>query len=271
MNNWTFGNTQYYMSRRMQAFPALGKLVHKVFGYTNVGNYARALTFQGLIEQLPLEQPKRVMDLGCGQGEYTFMMAQALPNTRITALDIEPERIHKINQLANSIPYPNVETHCGKVEEMPKQEEGYDLVFSVDVFEHIPEKEMPFSAAYRQLKEGGFLLVKMPSRQQQTILPDAWFEEHEHWLEEEHIGQVYELEDLKERMQEEGFEISYAAYADGWLARLGWELGYLSKKAGAVVQLAVLPLAKLLVRLDRLIPARFLKKGNTIQVIGKKV
>ena len=127
---------------------------------------------------------------------------------------------------------------------------------------------MPFVQAYEKLRPGGYLLVKIPNRDQLTILPEQWFEEHHDWLEDEHIGQIYDLEGLRQRMEKEGFDIIYEAYGDGWWSRLGWELGYLSHKAGPVLQLVCLPLAKLLVRVDFLFNHR--NGGNTIQVIGRK-
>ena len=141
-------------------------------------------------------------------------------------------------------------------------------MFSVDVFEHIKEEEMPFQDAYERLKPGGYLMVKMPTKIQRTILPEAWFEEHEEWLEEEHIGQIYMLEDLVTRFEKEGFKVTHAAYHDQWFARMGWEIGHLSHKSGPFLQLLALPLAKLLVRLDNVFGNK--KWGNTIQVIGQK-
>ncbi len=268
--NLVFGDTQLQMSRRMQRYPLIGRIIHRLFGYTNVGNFARAGVFRRLMENLPTESFKRVMDLGCGQGEYTFMMAGALPEAQITALDVEPERLQRIAQLAEREGVPNIKTYRGALNDKPVSEaELYDFIFSVDVFEHIPEKQMPFEPAYRHLKLGGYLLVKMPSRHQRTILPERWFEDHHEWLEDEHVGQVYELEDLKKRMERAGFAIVDAFYADGLLARLGWEIGYLTRRAGAIPQLLFLPLAKFLVRLDQLNIRR--RRGNTIQVIGQKI
>ncbi len=110
--------------------------------------------------------------------------------------------------------------------------------------------------------------MKMPTKEQIEVLPKGWFEDHNEWLEEEHIGQVYFLNDLINRMKEEGFEICRAFYSDGWLSRLSWEVGYLSKKCGAPIQLMLLPVLKLLVRADRL--KRNMKFGNTIQVLARK-
>jgi SAM-dependent methyltransferase len=263
-----FGKMQDQMSERMRKRPRLAKLIKRIFGYTLVGNYARALTFKELLDQLPLEEFKRIMDLGCGYGEYAFMLADALPQATVTALDINQTSIQNIERLAREHGMDNLETHGNTIDTLQDRDGQYDFIYSVDVFEHIKEEEMPFAQAKEKLRTGGYLLIKIPSREQLTILPEAWFEDHHHWLEDEHIGQVYELEDLENRMSTEGFDIIYTAYADGWWSRLGWELGYLSHKAGPVLQLVCLPLAKSMVWLDRLVHRR--KNGNTIQVIGRK-
>ncbi|MEO0874641.1 MAG: methyltransferase domain-containing protein, partial [Bacteroidota bacterium] len=192
----------------------------------------------------------------------------ALPPASITALDINQKSIANIARLAEEHQMANLETHASTIDTLENLDGQFDFIYSVDVFEHIKEEEMPFAEAYKKLRPGGYLLIKIPSREQLTILPEDWFEDHHDWLEDEHIGQVYELNDLEQRMSEEGFTVQYAAYADGWWSRLGWELGYLSHKAGPVLQLLCLPFAKLLVRFDRLVHRR--KSGNTIQVIGRK-
>jgi hypothetical protein len=128
---------------------------------------------------------------------------------------------------------------------------------------------MPFQEAKDALSNGGYFLVKIPTDEQLTILPEDWFEDHHDWLEDEHVGQIYDLEGLKNRFEREGFKVVHASYTDGFWSRLGWEIGYLSKKAGSIPQLLFLPLAKFFVWLDRTVHTG--KKGNAIQVIGQKV
>ena len=264
-----FGNTQLLMSARMRSYPMLSKLVKRIFGYTQLGNYARAGIFKKIINQLPLKNYSKVLDLGCGQGEYSFMMAKSFPKLSITALDIESERIQKIKELASNQELHNLKTHLGPIDSFPVKDGNFDFIYSIDVFEHLSEDKMPFEAAHQRLKQEGVLVIKMPSKKQSTLLPARLFEEHAEWLEDEHIGQIYELEDLKNRMQSAGFEIVDAFYADGPLARLGWEISYLAKKISLILHLLLLPFTKILVRIDQLNPKR--KKGNTIQVIGKKI
>lgn len=262
----TFGTSQMHTSERMRSNPKLGRLFNKIFGYTNVGNYARFTIFKKLINKLPAEDFGKILDLGTGYGEYAISLANALPEANVHALDIDAERIATVNHALEAQSIKNVKTHLSFVEEI--EEKDFDFIFSVDVFEHIAPEEMPFKTAFQKLKPGGHFLVKIPNVTQKTIFPDRYFEDHHDWLEDEHIGQVYDLAGLARRFAKEGFEIVHSSYSDGWLSRLAWELAYVAKKGGVIPQLISLPIAKALIHLDRLVHRN--NWGNAIQVIGRK-
>lgn len=262
----TFGREQVHTSQRMRKHPRLARLFQRVFGYTNLGNYARFGIFKKMMAQIELPENAKILDLGAGYGEYSFSLAQALPAIQVHALDINKKRVERLNSAMKASKIQNIQTHHAFLHELEEKE--FDFIYSVDVFEHILPEEMPFRAAHERLKSGGLLLVKMPNIRQLTILPEGWFEAHQEWLEDEHIGQVYDLEGLKNRYEQEGFEVLLAFYSDGWWSRLAWELAYLGKKAGLVTQLLTLLVAKLLIQIDRLIHKNH--SGNAIQVIGKK-
>jgi 2-polyprenyl-3-methyl-5-hydroxy-6-metoxy-1,4-benzoquinol methylase len=263
-----FGTSQRLTSERMKKSPFLSKMVHKVFGYTNVGNWARSLVVIKLFKRLPLQNYKKIMDVGAGLGEFSFMLSKALPDVQITALEIWKERAEILKETVRKGGFTNVTVYDNFIETLPEKD-TYDFIFAIDVFEHIWENEMPFKACLDKLKPGGRLLVKIPNIQQINVFPQKFFKEHQDWLDDEHVGQIYDLDGLAARFEKEGFTVEYKAYSDGWFSRLGWEIGYFSKKGGSVSQLAFLPLCKLCVYIDRMFGSN-LKKGNAIQVIGVK-
>lgn len=263
-----FGKSQMLTSERMLKKPGVAKSVYSVFGYTNIGNWARANIVVKLFNLLPFRKFDKVLDLGAGLGEFSFMIADALPDLAITAVEILPERVDSLKKAKAAGGYKNVSIFESKIEELDA-DGVYDLVFAVDVFEHIPENEMPFAAAYKKLKPGGFLLIKIPNLINKTIMPESLFEDHQEWLEHEHVGQVYDLDGLTNRFLKEGFTIYHRSYSDGWFSRLGWEIGFLSKKGGSAVQLLFIPLCKMLVHIDRK-TFKSVVHGNAIQVIGQK-
>lgn len=265
---FSYGKTQIFTSPRMRKHPRLAKLVYSIFGYTSIGNWARANIFINLLHKVPVTSFHKILDLGAGLGEFTFMIAEALPNAKITAVEILPERIKYLNEVVEKVGFKNIQIIDQKIESI-KEANAYDFIFSVDVFEHILEKEMPFEACFEKLKPGGHLLIKMPNVKQLTICPDSWFEEHNEWLEEEHIGQVYNLDDLTSRFKRAGFSIIYASYSDGWISRAAWELSYFTAKGGSFIQLLFLPICKALYFLEYALNQKP-KSGNSIQVIGIK-
>ena len=207
-----------------------------------------------------------MLDLGCGYGEYAMGLARSQPNAQIHALDVDSERTKVVQSAVDSCKIENMHVHTSYIESM--QQTGFDFIFSVDVFEHIAPQEMPFLSCFEKLKPGGYFMVKIPSDKQLTILPDNLFEDHHQWLEDEHIGQVYDLVGLENRFTETGFEIISSQYSDGVLSRLGWELAYLGKKAGVITQLLSIPLSKGLIHLDRILHTG--SWGNAIHVVGRK-
>ena len=264
-----YGSSQYLLSERMQAFPALSKLINQTMGYTNIGNYARAQVFSKHINQLQLSKMNSILDLGCGYGENALMMANALPHANIFALDIDTRALNRVSLAKEKLDLDNLSLHEGKIDSLPVA--GLDLIYSVDVFEHIPASEMPFAACREKLKQGGYLLVKIPNKIQRTFFEPKYFEEHNKWVDHEHPGQVYFLKDLAARFHKEGFKVVFAAQSDGMLARLAWEIAYFTKKGGAIPQLLALPFCKLLVKLDLLMHPKGSSQGNAITVIGQKV
>lgn len=267
--NLQYGSSQYLLSEKMQRFPSLGKLLNQTFGYTNIGNYARAKVFAKHINKIDLSGAKNILDLGCGYGENALMMSKALPDKNIYALDIDKRALSRVRAAKEKLGAENLTIHEGKIDTLPV--ESIDLIYSVDVFEHIHEHEMPFADALSKLKKGGHLLVKIPNKVQRTFFKEKHFAEHNVWVDHEHPGQVYFLKDLEARFWKEGFKVVFAEQTDGLLARLAWEIAYFTKKGGPVLQLLSLPLCKLLVNLDFITHPKGSSQGNAITVIGQKI
>jgi ubiquinone/menaquinone biosynthesis C-methylase UbiE len=275
---YRFGKYQPYVSDKMRHRPGLAKLVAATFGYTNIGTWGRQLIFKKILKLLPMDKMTAIMDLGCGQGEFAFMLADALPNAQIDAADTDVAAMKKIEEVVKKFDIKNLHTYTCMIQELgPEKDEYYDMIFSIDVFQHIPEQEMPFQACRQRLKKGGYLVTKMPAKDHQRILPKKWFKEFDDTLAGKnpeqtymaHHGQVYSLEDLVKRYEAEGFKVVAAFYSDGIIARAGWELNYLMMKGGTITHLLSLPIAKTIMWFDSLLPKK--KRGNVIQVIGQKV
>lgn len=276
--SYRFGKYQPFMSDKLKENPRMGKIVSNFFGYTNLGTWGRYLIFKDLLKILPMEKMQSIMDLGCGQGEFSFMLADALSKSQIDATDTDLDAMNKMKDVINKFKIKNLQTYTCMIQDLgPEKNEYYDLIFSIDVFQHIPVDQMPFQACKLRLKTGGYLITKMPAKDHLRILPKYLFKQFDDTLAGKnpkhvymaHLGQVYSLDDLVKRYENEGFKVIAAFYSDGIIARAGWEFNYLMTRAGSITQLLSLPISKILMWLDKIVHNR--KSGNVIQVIGQKV
>src|SRR5215471_2172309 len=80
---------------------------------------------------------ERLLELGCGFGRITRLLAQTFPHARITALDLSPEQLDQARH--NCSEYPNVsffqyDFYSGS----PMPVSRCDAVIAVEVFLHHP-------------------------------------------------------------------------------------------------------------------------------------
>src|SRR5215210_988443 len=79
--------------------------------------------------------PRRVLEVGCGEGYSTERLAKAFPEAEIIAIDIMPE----VGRLYQG-PDGRVEFRVQTAESLADAEPGsFDLVIMCDVIHHIPE------------------------------------------------------------------------------------------------------------------------------------
>jgi SAM-dependent methyltransferase len=118
-----------------------------------------------------IPQNARVLDLGCGWGEF-INQVQAKDKF---GLDLNPDA-H--NHLA-----PNVTHFCQDCsEEWPVEDASLDVVFTSNFFEHIPTKEIlraTLDQAQRKLKPGGKIICMGPNIK---YLPGKYWDFWDHFL-----------------------------------------------------------------------------------------
>src|SRR5438067_811811 len=79
-----------------------------------------------LVAQIPLDAPRNVIDLGCGPGNSTAVLAARWPAARITGLDSSAEMLARASR--ND---PGREWAQGDIAEWSRGRRGaYDVVFS---------------------------------------------------------------------------------------------------------------------------------------------
>jgi tocopherol O-methyltransferase len=116
-----------------------------------------------LIEELlswaGVEAADNILDVGCGIGGSSLYMAAKF-NARVTGITLSPvqakratERAAEANLGASS------EFLVANAQAMPFADNSFDLVWSLESGEHMPDKTLFMQECYRVLKPGGTLIM----------------------------------------------------------------------------------------------------------------
>lgn len=109
-----------------------------------------------LLAQVPLERPRRVVDVGCGPGNSTELLAARWPDAEVIGVDNSPAMIE---QARARLPAAGFELGDLATWQPP---EGTDLVFGNAVFQWVPDHLAVLERLLAGLPEGGVLAVQMP-------------------------------------------------------------------------------------------------------------
>lgn len=109
-----------------------------------------------LIAQIPETAPRRIVDLGCGTGDLTALLAGRWPEAAVTGLDSSPEMLARA---AAAHPAPTwVEGDIA----LWAPAEAHDLIFSNAALHWLDDHAALFPRLLGFLAPGGVLAVQMP-------------------------------------------------------------------------------------------------------------
>ncbi|MGH7940307.1 MAG: class I SAM-dependent methyltransferase [Limisphaerales bacterium] len=103
-----------------------------------------------LIEFPGLNSQSRVLEAGCGTGNYIGTIASAT-SAKCFGLDPSEAMLEKAAGMAA------LHLAQGTAEALPYSDGGFDFIFSVDVIHHVRDRSAFFAKAFRVLKSGGWL------------------------------------------------------------------------------------------------------------------
>jgi arsenite methyltransferase len=127
-----------------------------------------------------LQPGERVLDLGSGSGTDAFYAAIAVGETgEVVGVDFTDEQVEKARHLAASSDFPQVRFEHARIEELPFEDESFDVVISNGVINLSPQKDRVFAEAQRVLRPGGRLAISdivsaLPLRERTRRRVDLW-------------------------------------------------------------------------------------------------
>jgi|SRR6185312_4440333 len=118
--------------------------------------YAPYFDLQKLIEA---KNDLSVLDLGCGTGEITRMLADSLPGSIVMGIDSSGEMLHESNKFTKD----NLEFRQISIEEIVKSDERWDIVFSNAAIHWVEDHHTLLPNIIKLLNTNGQLAIQIPS------------------------------------------------------------------------------------------------------------
>ncbi len=119
----------------------------------------RAAPFVDLLALVRVRPGLRVIDLGCGTGELTRRLADALPESAVLGVDSSPEMLARARPLAR----PGLAFAERSIEAVVAGAEQWDLVFSHAAIHWVPDHATLVPRLLDRVAPGGQLAVQLPS------------------------------------------------------------------------------------------------------------
>lgn len=136
---------------------------------------------------------KKILDLGCGNGDNVFYLSQK--GNEVIGVDLD------VNEAVRK--YPGLKFLTMPAEKLDFEHDSFDEIYSYDVLEHVGDFDQVIAEIKRVLKSGGIIDITVPDWRSEKVLlkinPKYW----------EQVGhrRMFEAGVLENILKNNGFEI----------------------------------------------------------------
>jgi tocopherol O-methyltransferase len=107
----------------------------------------------------PTNRPHQILDVGCGIGGASLYLAEKF-GARVTGITLSPIQANRAQERAKALGLATKsDFQVANALKMPFPDNSFDLVWSLESGEHMPDKVKFLQECYRVLKPGGKLML----------------------------------------------------------------------------------------------------------------
>ncbi|GEM_PF-1807149 len=140
----------------------------------------RLAFYQEIIHQLPQES-QRILDLGCGGGQFFRILADTLKEKGSWPVMVGVDYAKSAVRLASQL-VPEATFLQSPADDTNLPDESFDLVLSLETLEHLKRPRAALFEAWRLVSPGGNLIITIPDAAQ-----DRWRGHTQHWSAEQFL------------------------------------------------------------------------------------
>jgi ubiquinone/menaquinone biosynthesis C-methylase UbiE len=118
--------------------------------------------FPALAEDLivTLQGVRRALDVGCGPGQFTILVAERLPDAHVWGIDLAPTMIELARRHASqSSAASRLHFDVADVAQLPFPDDHFDAVISSGSIKHWPDQTRALGEVHRVLVPGGHAFI----------------------------------------------------------------------------------------------------------------
>jgi trans-aconitate 2-methyltransferase len=143
----------------------------------NAPEYARISALQQamaaeVLALLDLKGAKSVLDLGCGNGKVTAVIAARIPEGRVVGVDASAEMIAFASEHFSPETFPNLSFAVSDIRGITFKDE-FDLVVSFNALHWIPKQDDALRAINAAIKSGGAAQLRLVPKGERKSLEDV--------------------------------------------------------------------------------------------------
>jgi len=109
-----------------------------------------------ILEEIEKLEFKTLLDAGCGTAPMISLLKEKFPERHYTGIDLSPKMIEQ----AQKKNLDNTEFVVGDCENLPFNENSFDIVINSQSVHHYPNPQAFFNSTYKVLKPGGKLVLR---------------------------------------------------------------------------------------------------------------
>ncbi len=119
-------------------------------------DYQRTL-IHGIRRYVP--GPRRILDAGCGTGEFSISLARAYPKAELLALDLNPRSLDRAREVAGALGLEQIRFERADLNGLCGLDPEFDLVVCLGVVHHLKDPEHGLRNVARALAPEGRMIL----------------------------------------------------------------------------------------------------------------